>query len=121
MKNLTVFCKDFDLTEAIRSYLGDKMSCLHKYFNHSQDAITFNARLGKTSNHHNHGKIFYVEVSIHTPGKNFGARQEAEEIYTAIDLLKDELAKNITHYKKKTLALARKSAQRFKQEVRAVE
>lgn len=121
MKNLTIFCKDFDLTDAIKAYLVEKMSSLEKYINHSDDQTTFNARLGKTTNHHNHGKIFYAEVSIHTPEKNFGARMEAEELYEAIDLLKDELATNITHYKDKARALARKEEQKFKQEVRSID
>ena len=120
MKNLTIFCKDFELTDAIKTYLADKMSSLEKFLNDPEE-ITFNARLGKTSNHHNHGKIFYAEVSIHTPEKNFGARMEAEELYEAIDLLKDDLATNITHYKDKTRSLSRKEEQKFKQEVRAVE
>ena len=120
MKNLTIFCKDFELTDAIKTYLAEKMSSLEKYLN-DPDEVTFNARLGKTSNHHNHGKIFYAEVSIHTPSKNFGARLEAEELYEAIDLLKDELAENITHYKDKTRSVARKEEQKFKQEIRATE
>ena len=121
MKNLTIFCKDFELTDGIKSYLTDKMSTLTKYLNQEDDVVSFNARLGKVSNHHNNGKIYFVEVSIHTPRKTFGAGVEAEELYTAIDLLKDELSGNITHYKSKTRALARKGAQKFKQTVRITE
>jgi ribosomal subunit interface protein len=119
MKNLTIFCKDFELTDAIKTYLADKMMSLEKYLNRP-DEVTFNARLGKVSNHHNHGKIFYAEISIHTPDKNFGGREEAEELYEAIDILKDELARSLTHYKSKTRALARKEAKRFKEEIRTV-
>ncbi|MDQ5920590.1 MAG: putative sigma-54 modulation protein [Pseudomonadota bacterium] len=122
MKNLTVFCKDFELTEAIKNYLEDKLSSLYKYIMHKdEDQISFNARLGKVSNHHNHGKIFYVEVSVHTPEKNYGVRIEAEEIYAAIDILKDELAENITNYKEKSRDLERRQALKFKQDIRAVE
>ncbi|MCX8514335.1 MAG: ribosomal subunit interface protein [Pseudomonadota bacterium] len=121
MKNLTIVCKDFDLTEAIKEYLEDKMSYLYKFFNCDETSINFNARIGKTSNHHNHGKIFYAEISIHTPEKNFGARVEAEEIYAAIDKIKDELARNITHYKDKTLSISRKQGHKLKQESRNIE
>lgn len=121
MRNLTTVCKDFDLTDAIKVYLEEKMSSLYRYINQPEEEVTFNARLGKVSNSHNHGKIFYVEVSIHTPEKNYGARVEAEEVYTAIDLLKDELSNNITHHREKVRDLARKDAQKFKQEIRSVE
>jgi ribosomal subunit interface protein len=120
MKNLSIFCKDFELTDAIKTYLADKMMSLEKYLT-NPDEVTFNARLGKVSNHHNHGKIFYAEVSIHTPEKNFGAREEAEELYEAIDVLKDELARAITHYKSKSRDLDRKEAQKFKEDIRTTE
>ena len=120
MKNLSIFCKNFELTDAIKTYLADKMMLLEKYLSNS-DEVTFNARLGKVSNHHNHGKIFYAEVSIHTPEKNFGAREEAEELYEAIDVLKDELARAINHYKSKSRDLDRKEAQKFKEDIRTTE
>ena len=121
MKNLTIVCKDFEVTQAIKSYVADKMSSLNKYLNQDEDNITFNTRLGKVSNKQNHGKIFYAEVSIHTPEKNFGARMEAEEIYVAIDLLKDELADNIIHYKERVRDLERQNAIKFKEQIRKID
>lgn len=121
MKNITILCKDFDLTDAIKNYTEEKMSSLYKYLNQDEDQIMFHVRMGKVSNHHNHGKIFYVEISLHMPEKNFVVQLEAEEIYVALDLIKDELATNITHYKEKVRDLARKDAQKFKQEIRTVE
>ncbi len=119
MKNLTIFCKDFELTDAIKNYLEEKLFSLNKYLHLEDGEASFNVRLGKTSNSHNHGKIFYAEVSIHTPEKNYGGRIEAEDIYVAIDLLKDELAGNITHYKDKSRTLAKKEAQEFKSQIRS--
>lgn len=121
MKNLTIYCKDFELTDAIKGYLEDKMSYLFRYITHDEDVVSFNCRLGKVANNHEKGKIYYAEVSIHTPEKNYGARIEAEDTYVAIDLLKDELAGNITHYKERSLTLQRKEAQKFKQELQTFE
>lgn len=121
MKNLTIVCKDFELTSALKQKLEEKLSSLLKYLKESEDSVTFNARLGKTSNHHNNGKIYYVEVSVHSPHKNYGARIEAEEIYAAIDLIRDELAQNINHHKEKIRDLSRKEEIKFKQEIRSIE
>ena len=121
MKNFTIYCKDFDLTDSIKQYSEDKMNSLHKYLNQDEDLVKFNFRLGKTSNSHNNGKIYYAEVSIHTPEKNYGGKIEAESIYVAIDLLKDELANNITHYREKTRTLSRRDAQKFKDEIHNIE
>ena len=76
--------------------------------------------VGKPLSEYVNGKIYYAEVSIHTPEKNFGARVEAEDTYTAIDLLKDELSGNITHYKDRTRTLHKKDAQKFKEELRGI-
>lgn len=118
MKNLTTFCKDFELTDAIKGKLEEKMASLYKYLNEEEDTVSFNARLGKVSNHHNNGKIYYVEISVHTPSKNYGARVEAEEVYAAIDMIRDELAHNINHYREKVRDLSRKDELKFKQEIR---
>ena len=117
MKNLSILCKDFDLTEAISSHATEKLSLLHKYLPEQAATAKFDLRLGKTTNHHHNGKIFYAEVSIKTPEKNFGALVEAEDIYAAIDILKDDIAHNIAHYKDKTQTKNIKSARQFKQEL----
>ncbi|MCC2625370.1 MAG: raiA [Burkholderiales bacterium] len=120
MKNFTIYCKDFELTDSIKEYSEDKMGSLHKYLNQDEDQVKFNFRLGKSSNSHNNGKIYYAEVSIHTPEKNYGGKIEAESVYVAIDLLKDELANNITHYREKVRTVSRHEAQKFKEDIKHV-
>jgi ribosomal subunit interface protein len=116
---LDILCKDFELTDAIKSYLTEKLETLTKYIGkqNANDEIIIHARLGKTSNHHHHGKIFYTEVSIHTSYKTFGARIEAESIYESIDLLRDDLADNIVTYKDKTRSKQIKESIKFKQQL----
>lgn len=121
MKNFTIYCKDFELTDSIKQYAEDKIGSLHKYLNQDVDLVKFNLRLGKTSNSHSNGKIYYAEVSIHTPEKNYGGIIEADGVYVAIDLLKDELANNITHHREKVRTLSRRVAKKFKEEIQTVE
>lgn len=120
MKKITILCKDFDLTDAIKTYVEEKMDSLTKYLGHNEE-VSFNFRLGKVSNSHNNGKIFYAEVSIHTPEKNYGGQVEADDVYVAIDLLKDELAGNIKHHRDKSRTLSIKDAQKFKQAIHNVD
>ena len=120
MKNMTIYCKDFDLTSAIKAYLIDKMNTLNKFLNISEDDLNFNCRLGKVTNSQHSGKIFYIEISIHTPNKNYGARVEADDVYVAIDLIKDELGANISSYKDKLRTLQKKESQKFKQDLHSI-
>ena len=120
MKNITILCKDFEVTAAIKAYVTEKIESLGKYIN-TLDEVTSNVRLGKISNSHQHGKIYYAEASIHTADKNYGLRVESDDIYAAVDLLKDGLANNITTYKDKQRTLHKKDAEKFKQEIHAIE
>lgn len=120
MKNLSILCKDFDLTDAIKLHATEKLSMLDKYFPDNGASASFNLRLGKISNNHNSGKIFYADVSIKTPEKNFGALVESEDIYAAIDQLKDDLSHNIVHYKDKEHTKNIRSARKFKETLHTV-
>jgi len=113
---IIINCKDFELTEAIESYATEKVVMLDRLLNQDDSSRNSHLRLGKTSNSHQSGKIFYAELSIHTAEKNFGSRVEAENIYEAIDLLKDDLFGNITHYKDKIRTIQRKEESKFKKE-----
>ena len=120
MKNLTILCKDFDLTEGIKLYATEKTAALNKFFPDNGAHAAFNLRLGKVANSHQNGKIFYADVSVKTPEKNFGALVESEDIYAALDLLKDDLAHNIAHYKDKSHSKNIRSARKFKEELHTV-
>ena len=121
MKNLTIHCKDFDLTDAIKDYANDKILSLEKYLSDDVDVTTYNLRLGKSSNHHNAGKIFYAELSIAAPHKHYDAKISADDIYAAIDLLKDEMAGNIRDYKSKVRTVSRHDALKFKEKMHSAD
>lgn len=121
MKNLTIHCKDFELTNAIKEYAEDKVSALAKYLSEDGDAVKYNLRLGKTSNSHNAGKIFYAELGIAVPHKHYDARIEAEDTYASIDLLKDEMAEIIKNHRDKLRTVSRHDAQKFKEQTHAVD
>lgn len=121
MKNLTIHCKDFDLTDAIKDYAEEKVSSLNKYLSTDHDASKYSLRLGKTTNHHTSGKIFYAELGIAAPHKHYDAKIEAEDIYAAIDLLKDEMSNNIKNHREKQRTVSRHDAQKFKEKMHATD
>jgi ribosomal subunit interface protein len=121
MKNLTIYCKDFDLTDGLRSYAEEKVSAVEKFLSEDAEAAKITLRLGKTSNHHNAGKIFYAELSIAAPHKHYEAKIEAEETYAAIDLLKDEMSSIIRNHRDKVRTVSRHDAQKFKEQTHAVD
>lgn len=121
MKNINIVCKDFDLSDAIKDYMEEKISSLYKFLSSSEDTISVHCRLGKASNRKHNGDLYVAEATITTPGKQYVAKSEDEDVYAAIDFLKDELFHTISHHKEKARTLDMKEAQNFKQEIHNVE
>ena len=119
MTNISIVCKDFDLTESIKTYVNEKMGSLNKFFSNDIDAVIYKVRLGKTTNKQSHGKIFFIDVGIKTPKKNFGCNVESEDIYVAIDRVKDELTRSIVQYKDKSVTESRREDKKVKNDLRS--
>lgn len=76
------------MTDAIHQYVEEKMSGLTKFFD---NIVHVDADVGMRSSHHNKGKIFYAEVNLQVPGKVVRVTKDAEDLYKAIDKVKDHL------------------------------
>lgn len=77
-----------ELTEAIKKYITEKMESLEKFF----DNITgVDIDVGIRSTHHNKGKIYYAEFNLSVPKHMIRVEKDAEDLYKAIDKVKDHL------------------------------
>lgn len=88
-----------DLTDAIRAYVQEKMDTLAKVTQDFEPAVEMRVEVGKTSNHHAKGPYFRAEMQLSVPGEVFRATEEAEDLYAAIDKVKDQLRRQIKSYK----------------------
>ncbi|MBD3311160.1 MAG: ribosome-associated translation inhibitor RaiA [Candidatus Magasanikbacteria bacterium] len=79
---------NMDMTDSIRNYVEEKVNSLLKYFDNIQQA---DVDVGLHSQHHQKGKIYYAEINLHVPGKILRVTKDAEDLYKAIDKVKDHL------------------------------
>ncbi len=77
-----------ELTEKISDYTHKKFESVTKYFDNIQK---MDIDIGMRSHHHYKGKIFYAEANIHVPGKIMRVVKDSEDLYKAIDKVKDHL------------------------------
>lgn len=85
---VNVQAKGIDMTDAIMQYSQEKAQVLTKYF----DNITgVDVIVGMDSQHHNKGKVYFAEFNVQVPGKNMNMKKNAEDLYKAIDKVKDHL------------------------------
>ena len=85
---INIQAKGVDMTDAIKQYAEEKATDLEKYFD---NIVGIDAIVGMNSNHHNKGKIYFAEFNVQVPGKNLNMKKEAEDLYKAIDKVKDHL------------------------------
>ncbi|HAT03238.1 MAG TPA: ribosome-associated translation inhibitor RaiA [Candidatus Magasanikbacteria bacterium] len=85
---IEVQTKGLEMTDAIRQYAQEKAEDLQTYFDH---IVSIDIIVGMDSNHHNKGEIYFAEFNVGLPGKAFNIKKESEDLYKAIDKVKDHL------------------------------
>ncbi|MCF6276386.1 MAG: ribosome-associated translation inhibitor RaiA [Candidatus Magasanikbacteria bacterium] len=96
--NINITARGIDLTETIKQYTTEKMEMLQKYFENIQQ---IDVEIGKKSNHHNKGKIFYSKINVFVPNSTIRMEKDAESLYKSIDKAKDHLKVELEKMKEK--------------------
>lgn len=102
------------MTDAIREYALEKMNSLEKFVAKDDTTVKLTLELSKTTNHHTHGAVFQAEAQLHMKGKSRTLRTTQDDLYKAIDILKDMLARELAQHKDKEFSLFKKGAYRVK-------
>lgn len=103
-----------EMTDAIKSYALEKMRTLGKYVSHDDTSGKLTVELSKTTNHHAHGDIFQAEAILHMRGKETTLHTTQDDLYKAIDVLKDMLTRELAQHKDKERSIFRRSAHKVK-------
>ncbi len=96
--NINIQGTGIDLTDAIRNYAEEKFGGLTKFFDNIQRA---DIDVGMRTHHHNKGEVYYAEVDLHIPKHVVRVEKDAEDLYKAIDKVKDHLKEELTKMKEK--------------------
>ncbi len=109
--------KNFDTTPSIKTYLQEKLDSLDKFLP-KDESIFADVELAKTTKHHQKGDIFKAEVNLTMPGRLIRAVVEQWDLHAAIDIVKDELQREIISNKEKNISLYRRGARLLKRLLR---
>ncbi len=108
-----------ELTPAIAEYADKKVSSIEKYLAKEADVVA-QVEVGKSTQHHKSGDVFRAEVHITGSGHDIYAVSEQDDLYAAIDLVKDEVIHNLTHEKGRMRAVTRRGAQMVKSMLKGI-
>jgi ribosomal subunit interface protein len=109
---------NMELTDAIRDYVDKRLSAILKFAKDGN--INVNIEVGKTTNHHKQGDIFRAEFNIDIAGTKFYTYSEKEDLYKAIDDVKEEIVRQITSSKDRKQTLFKRGATSVKKMLKGV-
>lgn len=110
--NIKITTNHIDIGPEIEEYVSKKLSSLGKFLDH--DGALCEVELGKTTMHHKSGEIYRAEVNISYKGKQFYVVSEKDDLYAAIDEMRDEAERVVVSRKKKYIRLFRRGASKIK-------
>ena len=109
--------KNIELTEAIKDYVLKRVTNLEKLIstleaNGGEAMVNF--EVGKTTKHHKGSEIFHSDCLININGKDFYSSSDKEDLYQAIDEIRENLFNDIQKNKDRRQTLFKRGAMSVK-------
>lgn len=111
--NTNVKAGSIELTPAISEYLDKRLSKIEKLLG-GDPTVQCDVELSRTTGHHNKGDIFRAEIHIVGSGKDIYVAREETDLYAAIDVVRDEVLREIKAKREKQISLVRRGGARMK-------
>ena len=91
---------EISLTPDIKDYVQKKMDMLERYLGDVQ-VIHCDVEVGRAVSKHNSAYIYRAEVNLELPGELLRVEKTEQDLWKAIDKVKDHMARSVKRYKEK--------------------
>lgn len=106
---------NIEVSTSIKEYFDEKIvKLIEKLISKNDELLKLDLEAERTTRHHRHGKIFRAEANLSIGKILLRAEALGEDLHEAIDLLEEELRREIKKFKNKRIALERKGARILK-------
>ena len=106
-----------ELTPAISDYVVKRVTNLEKLLGNIErqgGEVMVNFEVAKSTNHHKAGEVFHADCLINIKGEEFYGSADEEDLYAAIDEVKDSLYREINKNKDRRQTLLHRGARSVK-------
>lgn len=117
---INIKATNIELTPAIRAYLEDKLASLERVLPPNDESVLINSEVGKETNHHQQGEIFRAEVNLSFSGRHLRAETRNEDLYAAIDEVRDEIIRQVNTNLEKRNTMIRRGGRAIKNMLRGL-
>ncbi|MCF7834172.1 MAG: ribosome-associated translation inhibitor RaiA [Candidatus Pacebacteria bacterium] len=109
--------KNIELTDQIKDYVLKRVTNLEKLLQGSEDVqseavVVF--EVGKNTQHHKAGDVFHADCYVDINGDRFYSSADEEDLYTAVDKVRESLFKEISRNKGRKQTLFKRGAMSVK-------
>lgn len=116
--SINIKATNIELTSTIEEYINKKMDSVTRFLD--KDDYTIYVEVGKTTNHHKNGDIYKAEFNVVSAGKKFFAESTNEDLYFAIDQVRDEIVRKLTDTKDRGQTLFKRGAASVKKLLKGI-
>lgn len=107
-----------ELEPKIKGYIEKKVKSLDKFFKgHDPDTVKVLFEVAKKSGQKS-GDIFHADCVMEAPGEKYYASSDEADVFAAIDVVKDNLSREVRKNKKKRLTMLHRGGRKIKQMMR---
>lgn len=112
-----------ELTDAIHDYVIKRVTNLEKLLSRVEEGggdsrVMF--EVSKSTNHHKLGDFFHADCSININGEEFFSSADEEDLYAAIDSVKESLFREISKSKDRRQTLFKRGATSVKKMLKGI-
>lgn len=105
--NIDITTKNIDLDEPLRVFVNEKIGGLEKYIGSGNGAVEVRVEIGKSTEHHRNGLVFYAEANMKIGGRLLRGQAYHNDLRAAIVDVKEALKIEINKFKEKRKDLSR--------------
>ena len=116
--NTNIKATNMELTSSITDYVNKKIESLAKFLN-GKDAV-IKVEVGKTTQHHKNGEYYRAEIDISAGDVKVYASSEENDLYSAIDSVKEEIARSLVSMKDRKKTLFKRGATSVKKMIKGL-
>ncbi|OGI57322.1 ribosomal subunit interface protein [Candidatus Nomurabacteria bacterium RIFCSPHIGHO2_02_FULL_37_13] len=109
--------KNIELTPAIRDYAIKRVTNLEKLLSKieiTRGEVAVSFEVAKNTKHHKSGAVFHADCLINIKGEKFYSSADEEDLYQAIDAVKENLFREISKNKDRRQTLFKRGAASIK-------
>lgn len=112
--NINIKYSNIESTQAIKEYVFKRTLSLEKFMKGDSSELPVAVEIGKTTNHHKTGDFFKAEIGFVLKGKKFYAVSEGDDLYKAIDEVKEDIKIQLVETKSRQETTFRRGARSIK-------